>query len=410
MSVIPRIWSATIFVTKDKQEDLLKDFEQCRLQAKDAIKYYLIGGPEIAPSTGGRHVHALVQFKFQKPLSAVKKLFSRIDAHWTPKEENITITTLTAHHCKLETKEDPTVLVLFEYPAPKIKPTKSKDPKEDKYKICIQLARDGNLAELEDRYPAMYINKLGTWNTLASQQQPLAAQAPKEHLWIHGPPRQGKTTWVEVNYPEHYKYNLGSKFWNGYDNQDVVLLDDMDPDALKTITVQGLKMLGDDTPFPIDIKYKGGQLIRPRVIITSNFTIEEVLTDCGKNHSTTTDIQIEAIKARFTEVHVHKFLHNQGLKFVGPDEVKRLKESGNTDKGMLFKVLFEGDSLREPNYSADMYSQPSDDHPVMPVKKRKCDSDTSSVPAGFKKFKEQFVTKKMFINDGSSIASSQTDL
>lgn len=46
-------------------------------------------------------------------------------------------------------------------------------------------------------------------------------------MWIHGPPESGKTQYVVDGYPDYYEKDK-SKYWNGYTNQPVVLIDDVE--------------------------------------------------------------------------------------------------------------------------------------------------------------------------------------
>lgn len=47
--------------------------------------------------------------------------------------------------------------------------------------------------------------------------------------WLYGPPGSGKTRWVWSNYPEVYSKPSG-QWWDGYNGEDTLLLDDFDAD------------------------------------------------------------------------------------------------------------------------------------------------------------------------------------
>ena len=50
--------------------------------------------------------------------------------------------------------------------------------------------------------------------------------------WIYGKPGIGKSYAVRAVYPNLY-VKSSTKWWDGYTNQDVVLVDELDSDALK---------------------------------------------------------------------------------------------------------------------------------------------------------------------------------
>ena len=103
-----------------------------------------------------------------------------------------------------------------------------------------------------------------------------ARLAGLDNTWIVGPHGTGKSTYVHDKYPGAYKKGF-SKWWCGFNEDDeghlTVLLDDLHP---KWAEKELLKNWAD--VFPFVAEYKGGSMqIRPaRIVVTSNFTIEQV--------------------------------------------------------------------------------------------------------------------------------------
>lgn len=112
------------------------------------------------------------------------------------------------------------------------------------------------------------------------------------NLWITGPTGSGKTRWVAENYPGAYIKNASNKWFDGYEFEDVVSIEDV---GRGYPTSSELKVWGDHYRF--NAEYKGGSVcIRPsRVIITSNYTIAELYPDPQ---------DLPALLRRFRVVHV----------------------------------------------------------------------------------------------------------
>jgi len=95
--------------------------------------------------------------------------------------------------------------------------------------------------------------------------------------WIHGAAGAGKTKTVADTYPDAYRKPL-SKWWDGYQGQEVAVLDDVDPSS-STWLGRFLKIWGDRYAFPAESK-GGSASIRPRkFFVTSQYTPGEVFVD-----------------------------------------------------------------------------------------------------------------------------------
>ena len=110
----------------------------------------------------------------------------------------------------------------------------------------------------------------------AKYKKPPAKLAALDNTWIVGPPATGKSTYVHNKYPGAFKKGF-TKWWCGYREDDeghlTVLLDDIHP---KWAEKELLKNWADIFPFVAEFK-GGSMLIRPaRIIVTSNYTIEQV--------------------------------------------------------------------------------------------------------------------------------------
>lgn len=89
--------------------------------------------------------------------------------------------------------------------------------------------------------------------------------------WIYGEPGIGKTYWVRSRFPNAYPKSQ-NKWWDGYDGQDVVILDDFDCAVLG----HNLKIWADKYSFTAEIKGGSVKPVYTKFIVTSNYFPEEI--------------------------------------------------------------------------------------------------------------------------------------
>jgi hypothetical protein len=104
-------------------------------------------------------------------------------------------------------------------------------------------------------------------------------------IWVHGPTGTGKSTWVRDVLTGGFEQHLYckrdlTKWYGGYDHEDILLLDDWRL-TKEGVNFMSLLALGDK--WPILIEYKGGQMwMRPKVVIIT--TIHDVENACATEH------------------------------------------------------------------------------------------------------------------------------
>lgn len=161
----------------------------------------------------------------------------------------------------------------------------------------------------------------------------LARMASKQHedlegpcgLWIEGEPGIGKSYAVRQAFKGKIYLKDHSKWWDGYDGEEVVLIDDVHADA--AWMVHFLKIWADGYPF--NAETKGGMAkIRPRwIVVTSNYSIEELgrkRTGGGWEYPDRRDV--EALRRRFRE---HNAEEREGIL---PWIVETTREGGEEEE------------------------------------------------------------------------------
>lgn len=90
-------------------------------------------------------------------------------------------------------------------------------------------------------------------------------------VYIWGPPRTGKTTYVKDNYPDAYE-KVYDQYWNDYEGEKYVVFEDIDEEKAKKFGQGDFKNLCDRWKTKVKNKFGIPMTIRPeKILFTSNF-------------------------------------------------------------------------------------------------------------------------------------------
>lgn len=167
--------------------------------------------------------------------------------------------------------------------------------KRERYIQCIKAAKAGDFKTIEEEHPDMYWNSYHTMKRIA-MDNPIKCKAldKLDNEWIYGVPGIGKSRLARHENDDIY-IKSHNKWWLGYKNEAVVLIDDLGKTDANWIG-EYLKQWADHYPFPAETKGDGSVLRPKRIIVTSNYSIEELF-----GHD---DALCQAILRRFKVRHI----------------------------------------------------------------------------------------------------------
>lgn len=355
--------SSVAYTTSDRQWDvrvnvqtddyLAKLVENIMLEsAAGKFKYILVGGLEIGTRPNHsdyqiRHVHIAVIFVNRVTKSSIIKNWGIIEGngyYLVPRNRDLPMSGWRAHHVKEFSKVDPTKCVLFESGTLpddlKKKEVVKRSSEEKKRKlddILIEMRSmyaEGKDEEVFTKFPRNTILYGARLKAMVAQKANFFGEQTEPNIWVYGFPGTGKTAIMRFLYPTLYKKDLSNRFFDLYDPQlhSHVMLEDLDPDAVERLSIQFLKTICDEGGFPIDQKYKTPQLTRTTCLVTSNYSIGDIIpVDCIGHEMTKA-----ALLRRFFHIRIDNLLRLLGLKLIEKFERNRLKAQGNNDPSLLF--------------------------------------------------------------------------
>jgi len=264
-------WCFTVHDWTPDDEELFQNLE-CT---------YIVYGRETGANGDTPHLQGFLTFKQNKRLSALKKVHAT--AHWEAAKGN---SLQASDYCKKEDSD------FYERGDP---PTPGK--RTDLKAVCDMVKTGTSLQEIASEHPDTWV-KFGRGITSLK----LILEKPYEHsdvrgIWIHGPPKTGKSHHARLfaDAQGGYYNKAQNKWWDGYNGEPCVILDDMDNDALHHyIKIWGDKWActGETKGGTINIKHKW-------FIITSNESIEELF-------ALKPVVMRDAIRRRFREIELVK--------------------------------------------------------------------------------------------------------
>lgn len=249
------------------------------IKSHDDIIYYIYQS-EICPTTKRLHYQGYAEFSKPQSMKMIKKLFNDNTIHLGIRKGN---QEQAINYCKKKATSVPGSQI--EYGTP------TQQGKRNDIKEIIKLP----IKTIIEDHPEFYLRYNKGINDIKNRSYKPQLRLDIKVILLHGKPGSGKTRYVYDNHDieDIYKLNTnsnGTLWFDGYDNQSVLLIDDFKG----WIKYTELLTLLDIYPYRCQLKGSYIYANWKTVYITSNYDIDEWYSK--------TDYSIDALKRRVTEI------------------------------------------------------------------------------------------------------------
>lgn len=229
---------------------------------EDHAKFLLYGRER--GESGTPHLQGMVVWQNAKTLAATKKTLSR--------RAHLEVMAGTPQQSIIYCSKDNDVWSCGQRPK---EPSEVGADEKRRWQEAIQFAKEGSMDLLEEHHPDIYMRYYGTIKRIRKDNPPeLERLSGLDNHWFHGPPGTGKSYTARELFGDSLYIKNTNKWWDGYRNEDTILIEELELDA--KYMGHFLKVWADVYPFQAEIK-GGAIMARPqRIVITSNYTIDEI--------------------------------------------------------------------------------------------------------------------------------------
>lgn len=225
-------------------------------------------GKEVGAS-GTPHLQCYIAYKNRTTFGNVKK-------HWPGFHIEVKVKTSTPQQASDYCKKDGDFIELGELPL--AQNVNGGIAAKDKWDTVKTLALAG---EMDDIDAEVFIKHYNTLKKIASDARNRILPddlnwVETPNVWVHGPTGTGKSRWAREQHRDLY-LKMHNKWWEGYAGQANILIDDVGTSHLWMGDF--LKTWGDRYAFRAEIKQDSLVLRPKKIIVTSNYTPQELWPD-----------------------------------------------------------------------------------------------------------------------------------
>lgn len=224
---------------------------------------YVAWSEEVAPTTGTQHLQGFLCSKSPITLSALKKFLPH--CHLEPMKGSLTS---NEKYCSKQSE-------LNEIGTRPLEPKDGGLLEKQRHEDARTAAKEGRF----DDIPAdLYNRYMGNFHRMYSMHRPVPPSVDKlDFHWFYGPSGTGKSLAARNENPGYY-LKRRNKWWDNYTDQPCVIIEEWCPQDEQYLGSM-LKEWCDHHPFAAEMKGSTVTIRPPKIIITSNYSLEECFSD-----------------------------------------------------------------------------------------------------------------------------------
>lgn len=236
-----------------------EQFQDLQLTLRNDGAYYYVIGEEIGEK-GTPHLQGTVCYKNARSMTAIIKRFYK-EIHWEPVRD----LPGSIKYCKKDEK----FITWGEEP-------KGKGTRTDLINITQEIKDGKSTKDILETYGDKALRITHHINNVRRIIREEKRNWTMDVRIYIGPPGSGKTraVWDEFGIDNVYPKMVG-KWWDNYNGETCVLIDDFDPDNCYGIMYDFYLKLLDRYPMMIEWKGGSGQFCSKTIIFTSNYGIDD---------------------------------------------------------------------------------------------------------------------------------------
>lgn len=251
------------------------DLKRIKRRLEECVNWAIIGF-EFGTEKGTPHLQGYAWFKTNKRFNAVKELIglrSHIEKAEGTHEQNFVYCSKDKEF--IELGQRPTFV------------RHNGEREQARWEKIWQLAKENRIEECDGN---VRVQHYGSLVRIAKDfMKPTADADGVTGIWIQGPSGCGKSRKARADYPDAYLKNA-NKWWDGYQNQRYVIIDDLDPDH--KCLGHLLKIWADRYSFTAENK-GGAMAIRPeKIVVTSQYRIKDIWPDVETREAITRRFEV----------------------------------------------------------------------------------------------------------------------